>query len=243
MSTWVGWGLRSPVVTTRAPEKEEDAPGVTPGRPVPTLFEDEAAARGVAERCPTGALLIDGPAVKVDLPRCIHCGRCRPADSGEAETRGFGMEWRSDYGWARWTDEPRPLPPEFRRSAHVRVVDAGDCGACLNEVHQLFQPHYSIHRLGLFHTPTPRKADILVVVGSGTAQMETPLIETFRAMPDPVRVVAVGACALGSAVLAPTFVSGEGVGSLLPVDVVVPGHPPPPLAILEGLLLAAGREA
>ena len=253
MSTWFGWGLRSPVVTTAAPRREEDAPGVTPGRPVPTRFADESEARAVAERCPTKALRPEGSAVEVELARCIHCGRCRPGDSGGANADPDagadadsnvgvpGMEWRADYQWARWTCEPRPLPREFRGSVHIRVVDAGDCGACLNEVHQLFQPHYSIHRLGLFHTPTPRKADILLVVGSGTAQMESPLLETFRAMPDPVRVVVAGACALGSAVLSPTFVSGDGVGRLLPVDVVVPGHPPPPMAILQGLLLAAGR--
>ena len=120
--------------------------------------------------------------------------------------------------------------------------DAGDCGACLNEVKQLNNPYYNMHRLGFFITPTPRHADVLLVVGPVTDHMRVALKKIYDAMPTPKRVVAVGACALSGGVFAESFVCGKGASTLLPVDVEVPGNPPPPLAILHGLLVAVGRK-
>ena len=119
--------------------------------------------------------------------------------------------------------------------------DAGDCGACLNEVKQLTNPYYNMHRLGLFITPSPRHADVLLVVGPGTDQMRVALRKTYDAMPTPKRVVAVGACALSGGVFAGSFACAKGVAEIIPVDIEVPGNPPPPLAILHGLLVAVGR--
>jgi len=99
-----------------------------------------------------------------------------------------------------------------------------------------------MHRLGFFITPTPRQADVLLVVGPLTDHMRLPLQKTFDAMPSPKRVIAVGACALSGGVFAPSFACGTGITDLLPVDVAVPGNPPPPLAILHGLLVAVGRK-
>ncbi len=93
----------------------------------------------------------------------------------------------------------------FRRSIHVLVVDAGDCGACLNEVKQLNNPYYNMHRLGFFITPTPRHADVLLVVGPVTDHMRAALKKIYDAMPTPKRVVAVGACALSGGVFAREF--------------------------------------
>jgi len=125
---------------------------------------------------------------------------------------------------------------------HIRVVDAGDCGACLNEINLLNNPFYNMHRLGFFITPTPRQADILLVVGPVTDHMKTALLKAFDAMPTPKRVMAVGACALSGGVFESGFVTGGGVADLLPVDVEIPGCPPPPLAILYGLLVLTGRK-
>jgi len=121
-------------------------------------------------------------------------------------------------------------------------VDAGDCGACLNEVKQLNNPYYNMHRLGFFITPSPRHADVLLVVGPVTDHMKFALQKVYDAMPTPKRVVAVGACALTGGVFADSFVCAKGVADVLPVDVEVPGNPPPPLAILHGLLVAVGRK-
>ncbi|HTS53585.1 MAG TPA: formate hydrogenlyase [Burkholderiales bacterium] len=156
------------------------------------------------------------------------------------------MAWSHDYEWGAATasDDPlRNLGTAFRGSIHIIVVDAGDCGACLHEVRQLNNPYYNMHRLGFFITPTPRHADVLLVVGPVTDHMKTALQKTYDAMPTPKRVMAVGACALSGGVFGPSFVTGTGVAQVLPVDVEVPGQPPPPLAILHGLLVAVGRKA
>ncbi len=237
MTQWVRRGLASGIKTTRYPARAETAPGVTPGFPMGGPCQEERAGE-LADLCPTGAISARDHHLIVDYRRCIHCFRC---------LRGAGapIDWQSGYEWGREiarVDEPgRSFGPAFRRSVHILVVDAGDCGACLNEVRQLNNPYYNMHRLGFFITPTPRQADILLVVGPGTDHMQVPLQKAYDAMPTPKRVMAVGACALSGGVFESNFVCGAGVSDLLPVDVEVPGWPPPPLAILHGLLVAVGH--
>jgi Ni,Fe-hydrogenase III small subunit len=230
---WVLSGIRTGIKTTAYPRAQEDAPGVTPGLPVGAALGERAAA--LAERCPTHALAAERGRISVDYRRCVHCYRC---------SRGTPqpLPWKPGYEWAgvRGGNE---LGAPFSRSIHILVVDAGDCGACLNEVRQLNNPYYNMHRLGFFITPTPRHADVLLVVGPVTDHMRAALEKIYDAMPTPKRVVAVGACALSGGVFAESFVAGKGVAELLPVDVEVPGNPPPPLAILHGLLVAVGRAA
>ncbi|HUJ39738.1 MAG TPA: hypothetical protein VLW54_04265 [Candidatus Acidoferrales bacterium] len=125
---------------------------------------------------------------------------------------------------------------------HVIVVDAGDCGACLREVKQLNNPFYNVHRLGIFFTASPRAADVLLVVGPVSENMRLPLMKTYEAMPTPKRVLAVGTCAITGGVFGRTFISAGGAASVVPVDLEIPGDPPPPLAILHGLLVVAGRK-
>ncbi len=234
MSQWVIKGIRAGIKTTAYPRRAETAAGVTPGLPRGGRFG--AAATTLVERCLTHALDQRDGEISVDNRRCVHCYRC---------VRGVGqpLNWDTSYEWA---GEPRPhngFGQPFRRSIHVLVVDAGDCGACLNEVKQLNNPYYNMHRLGFFITPTPRHADVLLVVGPVTDQMRFALRKVYEAMPTPKRIVAVGACALSGGVFAKSFVCEKGVAEVLPVDVTVPGNPPPPLAILHGLLVAVGRKA
>jgi len=231
MSRWVLSGLRAGIRSTRYPAQPDEAPGVSAGFP-----SGRGLAQGdsgeVVQRCPTGALHRDGGRIAVDPRRCIHCFRCARARDAVA--------WESGYEWATFSGGG-PLTNAFRRSVHVRVVDAGDCGACLHEVKQIANPYYNAHRLGFFFTPTPRQADVLLVVGAGTDQMRTALEKAYAAMPTPRRVIAVGACALSGGIFGPSFACSDGVGSIVPVDIEVPGHPPPPLAILHALLLVTGR--
>jgi Ni,Fe-hydrogenase III small subunit len=236
MSQWVRRGLRTGIRTTAYPARPERAPGVSPGLPLGGAYP-RAEIDALVARCPTGALSAQGGEVVVDPRRCIHCYRCER----QVPTP---LAWSNDYEWATWherRDGVAPLDPAFGRSIHVIVVDAGDCGACLHEVKQLNSPYYNMHRLGFFLTPTPRHADVLIVVGPVTDHMRVPLLKTYDAMPTPKRVIAVGACALSGGVFGPSFVTGGGAADVVPVDVVVPGQPPPPLAILHGLLVAVGR--
>jgi Ni,Fe-hydrogenase III small subunit len=125
---------------------------------------------------------------------------------------------------------------------HVRVVDAGDCGSCLNEIAHLNDPFYNMHRFGFFITPTPRQADVLLVVGPVTQQMREALLTAYQAMPEPKRVVAVGVCAVSGGIFGPSVMCAAGAGDVLPVDIVVPGCPPPPLAILNALMEVCNRK-
>jgi Ni,Fe-hydrogenase III small subunit len=129
----------------------------------------------------------------------------------------------------------------FARSLHIRHIDAGSCNGCESEIKLLTSPYYDIHRLGIFFTPSPRHADLLLVTGPVTHAMETPLRRTYAAMPEPRLVVAVGACACGGGVFgANDFTIGE-LARVLPVDVLIPGCPPSPLTLIHGLLVALDR--
>jgi Ni,Fe-hydrogenase III small subunit len=234
MSQWVINGIRRGIKTTSYPSRPEAAGGATPGLPAGRQM-DQASGVALVECCPTGALSQNGDEVSVGYGRCVHCYRClrdveRPLD------------WRQTYEWAALRNRQNEFSPAFKRSIHVIVVDAGDCGACLNEVKQLNNPYYNMHRLGFFITPTPRHADLMLVVGPVTDYMRFVLQKIYDAMPTPKRVVAVGACAVSGGVFAESFVCAKGLASVLQVDVEVPGQPPPPLAILHGLLVAVGRK-
>jgi Ni,Fe-hydrogenase III small subunit len=238
VSRWVWLGIRRGVTTTAYPAAPETAAGVSPGLPRGGPHPAHHVA-AVAARCPTGALTARDGEVVVDARRCVHNYRCR---------RGVAtpLAWSAGYEWAtaiHGDGGGRPLERAFRRSIHVLVVDAGDCGACLHEVKQLDNPYYNMHRLGFFLTPSPRHADVLLVVGPVTDHVRLALVKAYDAMPTPKRVLAVGTCALSGGVFGPSFVSEGGVRSVLPVDVEVPGQPPPPLAILHALLVAVGRSA
>ena len=227
MNIWPLKGLLTAVPSTRYPAAQETARGVTPGRPL-------AAPDAAVHVCPTAALRSDGEQAVVELSRCVHCFRCvRQIDDVAV--------WHHDYEWARFSGKQGALGAAFRRSIHVRVLDAGDCTACLAELLQLESPEYSLHRLGIYITPSPRDADVLLVLGPVTNAMRAPLEQTYAAMPTPKRVMAVGACAASGGIFGPSFACNGGVAGSVPVDLVVPGCPPPPLAILHGLLTLMGR--
>ena len=237
---WVLKGLRTGIRTTRYPESQENAAGVSPGLPIGTLLRDRGKAESLTRRCPTRAITrLDG-GVAVDPGRCVHCLRCRP-DRDDA-----AASWDSSYEWAAYSRGPDALVAKlervFGRSLHIRFVDAGACGACVSEARQLNNPYYNMHRLGFFMTPTPRNADVLMVSGPVSDAMRIPLLKAYDAMPEPKRVLAIGACAIFGGVFGPSFAASGGAGTIIPVDVNVPGCPPPPLAILHGLLLLVGRK-
>ena len=235
MSQWVINGIRTGIKTTAYPAKRETAAGVTPGLPVGGDYPPNEM-NSLIERCPARVFSGSDGRVIVEHRRCVHCFRC---------VRGIEhpVGWQQDYEWGTVRDGQHEFAQPFHRSIHICVVDAGDCGACLNEVKQLNNPYYNMHRLGFFITPTPRHADVLLVVGTVTDHMRVALQKVYDAMPTPRRVVAVGACAVSGGVFADSFVCTKGVAEVLPVDVEVPGNPPPPLAILHGLLVAVGRKA
>ena len=131
------------------------------------------------------------------------------------------------------------------RSLHVRQVDAGSCNGCELEIIATANPVFDLERFGIHFVASPRHADLLLVTGPVTRNMERALRRTYEAAPEPRIVVAVGACGCSGGIFGEgTYASLGGVDRVLPVDVYVPGCPPRPHAILNGLLVAMGvREA
>jgi len=127
------------------------------------------------------------------------------------------------------------------RAVAIRQVDAGSCNGCELEITGLNGPVYDLERFGLHFVASPRHADLLLVTGPVTRNMEIPLRKTWEATPDPKLVVAVGDCARDCGVFAGSYAVVGGVDSVIPVDVIVRGCPPEPAAILRGILTALGR--
>ena len=127
------------------------------------------------------------------------------------------------------------------RSLHVRQVDAGSCNACELEIAATTNPVFDLERFGIHFVASPRHADVLLVTGPVTRNMEIALRRTYEAAPEPRVVIAVGACGCSGGIFgAGTYASIGGVDQVLPVDIYIPGCPPRPQAILNGLLVAMG---
>jgi len=122
------------------------------------------------------------------------------------------------------------------RSLSIREVDAGSCNGCELEIHALNNAYYDIERFGIRFVASPRHADVLLVTGPVTKNMREALERTYNATPNPKWVVAAGDCARDGGCFAGSYAVVGGVSAVVPVDLHIPGCPPPPLAILRGLL-------
>jgi Ni,Fe-hydrogenase III small subunit len=122
------------------------------------------------------------------------------------------------------------------RSLSIREVDAGSCNGCELEIHALNNAFYDLERFGLRFVASPRHADVLMVTGPVTKNMREALERTYNATPDPKWVVAVGDCAKNGGIFAGSYAVTGGVGNVVPVDLHIPGCPPRPVQLLEGLL-------
>jgi len=129
----------------------------------------------------------------------------------------------------------------FGRALAIREVDAGSCNGCEIEITGLTSPIYDSERFGIHFVASPRHADLLLVTGPVTRNMEVPLRKTYEATPDPKLVVAVGDCARTCGVFAGSYAVTGSVDQIIPVDVFVSGCPPEPTAILRGILAALDR--
>ncbi|MBK9229624.1 MAG: NADH-quinone oxidoreductase subunit B family protein [Anaerolineae bacterium] len=129
----------------------------------------------------------------------------------------------------------------FGRALAVREVDAGSCNGCEIEISGLTSPVYDSERFGIHFVASPRHADLLLVTGPVTRNMEVPLRKTYEATPDPKLVVAVGDCSQTCGVFAGSYAVTGSVDQVIPVNVFVPGCPPEPADILRGILTALNR--
>jgi Ni,Fe-hydrogenase III small subunit len=124
----------------------------------------------------------------------------------------------------------------FGRALAIRHVDAGSCNGCELEIHALNGPHYNIEGIGVKFAASPRHVDILLVTGPVSRNLETALRRTYEATPDPKWVIATGDCACTGGMFGESYASCGKVSNIIPVDVEVPGCPPTPLVLLQGIL-------
>src|ERR1700749_1204997 len=128
----------------------------------------------------------------------------------------------------------RAVQRRLGRSLSIREVDAGSCNGCELEIHALSNPYYDIERFGIRFVASPRHADVLMVTGPVTKNMREALERTYHAIPNPKWVVAVGDCARDGGCFAGSYAVVGGVSQVVPVDLHIPGCPPPPAVILRG---------
>lgn len=258
MPLWTFFGLEKGKVTTPwpAPSSDSGQRGIL-GMP---RFNAESCAphcQECASVCPTSAITIqtetgDTQKLAVDFGRCIACQLCVEAcPTGAISSSSdwaFGVRDRSDLILGINGERSAPSGARaarardgFRRSLHIRHVDSGSCNGCESELQALNNPFYNLHRFGIFFTPSPRFADLLLVTGPVTHAMREPLKKTYEAMPEPRWVMAFGTCAVSGGIAGGGYACGNGVEEVLPVDLYLPGSPPNPAAIIEALLMFLNR--
>jgi len=219
------------------------------GLPVLDAARCPSGCRDCVDACPTEAISLDGP-VKVDLGRCLFCPECEKAcpEGAIAFSGDYRMATRSRE--ALLTDGRElelaaaldgKLRRLFGRSLKLRQVSAGGCNGCEADVNVLSTIGWDIGRFGLQIVASPRHADGILVTGPVTENMRLAVEKTWAAVPDPRIVIAVGACAISGGPFAGLPDQHGGAIGTVPVDLFIPGCPPHPLTILDGLLRLMGR--
>jgi Ni,Fe-hydrogenase III small subunit/ferredoxin len=226
---------------------------------VPNMLPDPASYREAEEICASKAIKIQadgqGSKITLDMGKCFLCGRCEeaapslfkvegafviPAKKREELVESLG-KLKNESFEQMGNELKQKIGKVLGRSLAVREVDAGSCNGGEIEVIALNNPIYDVERFGIHFVASPRHADVLLVTGPASRNMELALKRTYEATPDPKVVVAVGACGCSGGIFGDTYATTGGIDKIVPVDVYIPGCPPRPEALLYGLLLAVDR--
>ena len=236
-----------------------------PAGPAPAMPErfaglprlDRSRCAGCAgpgvDACPTGAILRADGRLRFDLGRCVFCRECEHACPTGAIA--FGKDYRLAsssreglvVGGANGEPNATPaaLNPDasglYGRVFSLRVVSAGGCGACEADTNVLNTLAWDLGRFGVSYAASPRHADGMLLIGPVPDNMEYAVRETYDAIPDPKFVIAVGTCAISGGAYASRPECLAGRAAVVPVDLFIPGCPPHPMTILDGMLRFLGK--
>jgi Ni,Fe-hydrogenase III small subunit/Pyruvate/2-oxoacid:ferredoxin oxidoreductase delta subunit len=221
------------------------------GRPTLDAAKCLTGCRACAEVCPTDAITITDQA-HIDLGKCLFCSECAASCPNQAiaysKDYRLAVRQRQDLVITQnqqslnlEAEMSAKLKKLFGRSLKLRQVSAGGCNACEADTNVLNTLAWDLGRFGIQFVASPRHADGLLITGPVTENMKLALKKTYDAVPDPRIVIAVGACAISGGPYINHPQANNGAESVVPVDLYIPGCPPHPLTILDGLLRFLGR--
>ena len=236
--------------TIKFPREIPVLPELYQGLPQITAGDCRLGCRACADACPTEAISVGANGPRIDLGRCLFCRECTKScpENAITYTRDYRMATRNrealvvDQRGIELADaidkKSRAL---FGHSLKLRQVSAGGCNACEAEVNVLGTIVFDIGRFGIQVVASPRHADGLLITGPVTRNMSLALLKTYAAVPSPKLVIAIGGCAISGGPFRDQPQVNNGADSIIPVDLYVPGCPPHPVTILDGLLRLLGR--
>jgi len=215
------------------------------GLPMADRSRCDAGCARCRDVCPTGAIDLTPDAVDIDLGRCLFCPECERACPTDALTfsRNHRLAATSRDGLHVNGSGIAPCMEQMSEALHhllgrslkLREVSVGGCNGCEAEANALGNVIYDISRFGVEFTASPRHADGLFVTGPVTGNMKDALLTAYAAVGDPKIVIAAGACAISGGPFIGHAEVGDGIGDLIPVDLYIPGCPPHPYTLLDGI--------